>query len=953
MPSGSITMFMHRHPILGAAAKIAVALGGFGVGAIALSEPVHAQSETASAPTAAPAEPSWQANDDDFLFLQLVVDRYRLNYDVRGYQTDRGVCLDLADVIQSLDLPVRIDKKSRRATGWLFSEDQKFTLDRDSDTVQNVNTGRAPVAADIYDTPEGWCVNVDALSRWFGIDFRPDLFNAVVKLESDQDLPFIQAIERKSRAARLRGKSKEFDLSKFPTADMEYKVWRTPSLDVVAQAGYQAGGAVGGRDGASGRVELYAAGEALGASYTARLATDDQLTPQTVRVRAYRNDPTGNLLGPLKATQVAVGDVETMAGRLTAQTAVGRGAFVTNRPLGQSSRFDTTTLRGTLPVGWDAELYRNGQLIAFQDDRDDGRYEFIDVELFFGRNELEVVLYGPQGQIRRETTSVPIGMNQIEPGQTYYWGGIVQNERDLIDLGNGAQRAPPRWRGGVGVQRGLDQRTSAALGLQTLVFAGDRRNYAEGSVARSLGRLQLELSGAHEFGAGSVAEANAAGRFGRLNFGANALVTFGNFTSEFVTSELDYRAGLTFDTALRMGKFGLPIQGDFIHSKLANGSEVNEFLLTTSVNAGRVALSAQLDHQEQTASATSVAREETRLRFLANTRLKGFRLRGNATFLMGGPREGLDSADIRIDKDLDRDSELQVQLEYTERFDEFRIGAGYSRRFDKFSLRSDAFVTTQGGVGAQVQLAFSLGPNPTAGGIRVTHSKLARNGQADVTVFRDEDGDGVRDPGEDVIENVLVEAGLRSTDAVTGENGRALVDDLRPFRPVLVGVDESTLGDPFLAPAVKGIVVTPRPGVIGQIELPITPTGEIEGTLFNPSGVEQPGVQLELIDSRGSVAATTMSEFDGFFLLQKVPYGEYTLRVAEEAATKLAVQSTLTSEKLVNGLRVNRDQDVVRLGSIKLRLADSPKTREDGTDTIAAAPSPAAGPEPPPEAPLP
>ncbi|MEM9500293.1 MAG: carboxypeptidase-like regulatory domain-containing protein [Pseudomonadota bacterium] len=955
-------MSIHRHPILGAAANIAVAFSAFGVGAMALSAPTHARAEVAPVSvstqgsaqvSAAPAAQSWQANDDDFLFLQLVVDSYRLNYDVRGYQTDRGVCLDLADVIQSLDLPVRIDKKSRRATGWLFSEDQKFTLDRDSNTVQNVNNGRAPVASDIYDTPEGWCVNVKALSRWFGIDFRPDLFNAVVRLESEQDLPFIQAIERRSRAARLRGKSKEFDLSKFPTADMEYRAWRTPSLDVVAQAGYQTGGAVGGRDGASGRVELYAAGEALGASYTARVATDDQLVPQTVRVRAYRNDPEGNLLGPLKATQIAIGDVETLAGRLTAQTAIGRGAFVTNRPLGQSSRFDTTTLRGTLPAGWDAELYRNGQLIAFQDDRGDGRYEFLEVELFFGRNELEVVLYGPQGQIRREKTSVPIGMNQIEPGQTYYWAGIVQNERDLIDLGNGAQRAPPRWRGGVGVQRGLDQRTSAALGLQSLVFAGARRNYAEGAVARSFGRLQLELGGAHEFGAGSVAETNAAGRFGRFNFGANALVTFGNFTSEFVTDELDYRAGLTFDTSLRMGKFGLPIQGDFTHSKLANGSEVNEFLLTTSVNAGRVAISAQLDHQEQSASATSVARQDTRLRLLANTRLKGIRLRGNATFLLNGRQQGLDSANIRIDKELDRDSELQGQLEYTERFNEFRIAAGYSRRFDKLSLRSDAFVTSRGGVGAQVQLAFSLGPNPAAGGIRVTHNKLARNGQADVTVFRDEDGDGVHDPGEDVIKDVLVEAGLRSTDAITGENGRAIVDDLRPFRPVLVGVDESTLGDPFLAPAVKGIVITPRPGVIAQIELPITPTGEIEGTLFNPSGVEQPGVELELVDGRGNVTASTMSEFDGFFLLQKVPYGEYTLRVGEEAATTLAVQSILTSEKLVKGLRVSRDEDVVRLGSIKLRLADTADDPEIDMTTIAVAPPPASGALPLPEAPLP
>lgn len=919
-----------RNRILGAATNFAAALSAFGIGAATMPTKAYAQ-ESQSAPA------TWQANDDDFLFLQLVVDSYKLNYDVRGYQTDRGVCLDLADVIQSLDLPVRIDKKSRRATGWLFSEDQKFTLDRDSNTVQNVNNGRAPVSSDIYDTPEGWCVNVKALGKWFGIDFKPDLYNAVVRLESDRDLPFVQAIERRSRAARLRAKPKQFDLSKFPSAEMEYRPWRTPSLDVVARAGYQSGSTVGSRDGASGRLELYAAGEALGASYTARVATDDQLEPQTIRLRAYRNDPEGNLLGPLKATQVALGDVETLAGRLTGQTAIGRGAFVSNRPLGQASRFSTTTLRGVLPAGWDAELYRNDQLIAFQDDRGDGRYEFLEVDLFFGRNELEVVLYGPQGQIRREKTSIPVGFNQIEPGQTYYWAGVVQNDRDLIDLGNGVRNEPQKWRWGVGVERGLDKRTSAALGVQSLFFAGSRRTYAEGSVARSLGRLQVELSGAHEFGAGSVAELNTAGRFGRFNFGTNALVSFGNFTSEFANGNLDFRAGFNVDTSLKLGRFALPIQAEALHSKLTDGSEINELLLTTSVNAGRVAISAQLDHQQQTAGANSRARKDTRLRLLANTRLKGLRLRGNATFLLAGRNKGLDTVDIRADKSLDRDSDLQGQIEYMARQDEFRFSAGYSRRFEKFSLRGDAFVTSRGGVGANVQLAFSLGPDPVEGGIRVSHNKLARSGQAAVTVFRDDNGDGIRGPDEDYLKDVLVEAGLRTTDAYTGENGRAIVDDLRPFRPVLVGVDETTLGDPFLAPSTKGIVITPRPGVVQQIELPMSPTGEIEGLLLNPSGVEQPGAKLELLDRRGGVVAETISEFDGFFLFQKVPYGDYTLRVAEDAARKLAVRQELVNDKLSNGLSVTRDQDIVRLGPIKLRSERSKPESTEST-TIAAGP---------------
>ncbi|QIQ87486.1 carboxypeptidase-like regulatory domain-containing protein [Erythrobacter sp.] len=147
---------------------------------------------------------------------------------------------------------------------------------------------------------------------------------------------------------------------------------------------------------------------------------------------------------------------------------------------------------------------------------------------------------------------------------------------------------------------------------------------------------------------------------------------------------------------------------------------------------------------------------------------------------------------------------------------------------------------------------------------------------------------------------------------------------MRPFRPVLVGVDESTLGDPFLAPAVKGIVVTPRPGVMAKIDIPISPSGEVEGTLLSVSGTEQPGVALELVDERGNVVAETVSEFDGFFLFQRVPYGRYSLRVADEAARKLEVVQALPGPRGAAGFTIRQGEDIVRIGPIKLRSTDTP-----------------------------
>lgn len=884
-------------------------------GAIALA----AVALGASVPAA--AQNGWKASDDDAILVTFTVGKHELVNEVRGYQTDRGVCLDLGDVIQSFDLPVRLDRKSRRATGWLFAEDQTFTIDRDSNTVQNKNIGSAPVQDEIYDTAEGWCVRLEALSQWFGVGMTADLYNATIRVDNDAKLPFLEAIERRSRAARLRKPAPAFDLAAYPRADAEYRLWRTPSVDVNVQARASGGGSAGARR--TFRYEMTAAGELGKVSYTARLASDDRFQPQSLRLTAYRNQAEGGMLGPLDATQVAAGDIELPQGQLTGRTVVGRGAFVSNRPLGVSARFSTTTLRGPLPAGWDAELYRNGQLIAFQQEDGSGRYLFDEIDLQFGRNAFEVVLYGPQGQVRRVREDVPVGRQMIAPGQTHYWAGIVQHDRDVIELG-ARQRLPDsgQWRWGVGVERGLDERTSVALGYQSIVLGSRRRQYIEGNLQRSFGAMQVQLAAAHELGRGLFAEATALGELGPVSLAANIAWVAGRFRSDFGDDSLHYRGGLRADTSLKLGRFVLPIQAGISRIARRDGTSVNEWSLGTSARLLGTDLRAELRREAEGTAGAS----ETRLRLLASRRLFGLPLRAGADLILSGPDRGLDTARIATGKRLDEVSDLNFEAEYDRGTGTTDLSAGYTRNFKHFLLRADAGYGTNGTFGANLSLAFSLGPDPVRGGVRITSERLARNGQASVTVFRDDDGDGRLSAGESPLENVMVEAGLRFRDAVTAENGRTIVDGLSPFQPVLVGVDLASLDDPFLVPASKGVVVVPRPGVVTEVLLPITPSGEVEGTLMTGSGTAQPGAELELVDRAGAVVATTVSEYDGFFLFDRVPYGSYRLRLSAAVARQLQAAGEL-ADRIV----VGRANEIARLGLVRL---------EAGETTIARAGSP-------------
>ena len=541
--------------------------------------PVYGQESAVSSTS---ASSGWKANDDDALLLDLRIGKYRLGDSVRGYQTDTGVCVDLADTIMALDVPVRLDKKSRRATGWLFGEQEVFKIDRDQNMVQNVNNKRQLRPNELYDTPEGWCVNVDSLSEWFKIKFTPDLSNAVIIMDSDRKLPFQLAAERRERAAKVRPRA-EFDLGALPHAEQPYKFWRTPSADVVVSAG-------GIRDGSTGnnqfdvQYEIYASGEIGKASFDARLSSDSKGVPRSLRMRAYRTDPKGELLGPAKATQVAVGDISTFTTPLVAQSTVGRGAFISNRTVDRPDTFDRTSFRGELPVGWDAELYRNGQLLAFAESRDDGRYEFIDITLLYGQNAFEVVLYGPQGQIRRERKNVPVGMDSIPPEKTYYWAGFNQAGRDLINLGNPFVIENSGWRGTLGAERGIDAKTSISGALHSLRIEGQRYNYVEGSVRRAIGPTLAEISLAYSLSGGIAARGQLLGQVGNTNFRIETLWADNEFKSDLLEDNVNGRHRLTLNHFFKLGRSTLPVEVEARYRTRQNGNDTLELFSRVSYN---------------------------------------------------------------------------------------------------------------------------------------------------------------------------------------------------------------------------------------------------------------------------------------------------------------------------------------------------------------------------------
>ncbi|MGL5838252.1 MAG: MSCRAMM family protein, partial [Sphingorhabdus sp.] len=855
----------------------------------------------------------WKANDDDQLLLDVRAGKWRVGDGVRGYQTDAGICVDFADIIIAFDLPIRLDKKSRRATGWLFEENRTFTLDREAKQVQIMNKASVLSKSDIHDTPEGWCIDSKTLGRWLNVTLTPDLNDALLIVQADRKLPFELAEERKERAAKVRP-TIAFDLKALPQAKDPYRFWRTPSIDVVTSTGFARESR--GPAKFNARYDIFASGEIARASFDARLSSNDKGAPEAFRMRAYRTSVDANLLGPLKATHFGVGDVSLPTSFLGAQSSPGRGMFITNRPLARPDNFDRTSFRGELPDGWDAELYRNDQLIGYFQSRGNGRYEFLDIPLLYGQNCMEVVLYGPQGQIRRDVRMIPVGANSIPPRETYYWAGVQDAGRDLINFGNSDVQVYNGWRAGFGIERGLDAKTSIGAAAISSVYLGERNSYLEAMLRRAIGPTLVELASAANIDGGYALRGQMLGQFGEILVGVQSLWQFDGFQSEQYLPGLRQEHTLSFDHSLRIGAKSVPYGLNAVYRKWANGTYAYEAKARLSFNINKISASTDFIW-EQTKSAFGTdppARFDTILRL--SGRAGGLRLRGEARFALAGGDIGFKESRITGEWRANEKANWRAELGYDATNRRGRASFGYTRQFEKFALTGQVMAATDGAIAGQLSLAFSLGPNPYGEGLHMSADKLASSGQAAVLVYQDLNADGFKQQGEPIEKSVEITAGNTGRGRPTDERGQTLIAMLEPYVPILIGVDTESLPDPYMQPAYSGKVITPRPGVPIIVELPLVSSGEISGYLIKEGGKILGGVDIELLDKAGRRVKVTRSEYDGFFLFESVPYGEYGLRIAAIAANVVGIQTEIAAIA-----RLDKSNPTLDLGQILLKPA--------------------------------
>ena len=833
--------------------------------------------------------------DDNFLIVEIRLNDLQLSDALPAYLNQGSIMLPLGEFVRAVDFPITVRPENGTADGWFLHESQLFTFDlsRATAIVKGKRIPFSPALVGVIE--DDIFVDVRLLSKWFPIDINFDLSNLLVSLESREPLPVEQRLAREkfrekalSRGARTA--------KRFPKKDIPYKMIGWPITDSSMTFNFSKS-----ETGNTNAFEqtTFITGDIGRLNAEGFFASDQNQEFTQARIKVGRRDPSGHLLGKLRATDVAVGDLLTPQVPMISSTRLGRGVLISNMPLDQPTEFDRITLEGDLPVGWEAEVYRNEVLLDFRTSRADGRYVFEDVPLLFGVNVVRIAFYGPQGQYREETRQIRVDADQVKPGEHQYRVALNQHDRQVLlagdeDVADAGNRDKLRFFSEYAT--GISKTFSVAGGFSNLPIDGVAHQY-------------LNLSGRTSF-AGAFTRADivrdlSEGWAFKLAsrtslFGVNMIAEHDrlfDFVSEQFESSTDpteHETTLRMDGALNpVTAVHLPFSLTGDHSQVRSGDTSTSLSGRLSGALGAATMTKTLKWQldkTETSRTTSVDGS-----FLIGGRLGKIRVRGQLSYLLS-PAADLTSSSVsgdwKVNRSLNATAGVNVDLTET---GETTFSAGVNSDFDVAALGINLDYSTNNEINARLTLSFSTARDPRRPLLpTVASARMASRGAMSVRVFLDKDGDGKFGDGDEPLEGVQFRVDGSKKPQRTDAEGYAFITGIDVHTPINFTVDRGSLEDPYWAASPEGAEVVLRPGVTGEMQVAVVTTGEIDGTVYRRRGDwadPVADVNLQLLDAEGQVVKQVKSAYDGFYLLDFIRPGTYSLRIDPDQIERLDLQA--------------------------------------------------------------
>ena len=831
----------------------------------------------AAAP-AVPARPA-QGPESNLLLFEVRLGDQVLSDAVTAYQIGKDVYLPLGEMARLLTLAIRVTPGEGKASGYILQEERGFSLDVPGREINIAGRQEALDRSQVKLQADEIYAASRLLTRWLPVDFDVDMSSLTIKVKTREQLPLQARLARRERGQQSGYTGGYIDPG-YPRLSIPYRLADVPFIDQTASVSVARSGAH--REAESSytgylTTDLLGMEAALYASYNRRDPNSG------LRLTLGRNDPGAGLLGPLHARSALVGSVPLPGvANISGNSATGNGLALSNRPLDQPTRFDSHSLQGDLPPGWDVELYYNDALVGFQQSRPDGKYSFDDQPLIYGANEFRLVFHGPLGQLRVERQSFLLEQSAVPRGTVYY---DVAAHRD--EFGRERALAQMEW--------GVNEHLSASAGLLRIPVLQDEQRYTTLGLRGYLQSFILSGDLAQQSGGGRMAQLGLKTRLGNVSLSASR-TKLDDFSSEYFLPTFDpvrMRDELRADGML-VGSLGkdtplvFPLSLQLRRDALASGERNMEVQGRVSAYGAGLAVSNAL--RWQSLGGRSVADGQLQV----SRRVAGIGLSGQLQYLIL-PQTELGSVALAADRYFADGYVGNLGWVHTFGHGPNRMTASLNKSLGSYGLGLNAFYGNSHDYGAGVQLFMAMGLEPRAARVLTDAQPMANTGGASVRVFLDKNQNGAMDPEDEPIRGAgfTVNGGghLSRTDAA----GIAYLGRLPANQYVDIALDPNTLEDPQWQPRQKGVRIVPRPGKVAELDFAVGMTGEIDGTtyLLGKDGKRPIGdLKLELVDGTRKVVASMSSASDGYYVITGIFPGDYLLRIEPAQLKRLGLSDT-------------------------------------------------------------
>ena len=869
-------------------------------------------------------------SEDDLLILDLISPDIGLNQIIVGYGDRDKAFLPLREFVQALDFPIKTNAESGTATGWFISEDRSFELDIAKKSIRINNENLPWDSGAILIRDENIFVDQRTLSKWFPVDFELSFSNLSVSMTPRERLPVQDQLDREKKRIGLLDKR---DMSlRYPVEETQYKLFSFPVMDVSFTEGISAYNSE-----PFSRYYVLADGDLAAMGAEVFFSGDEDNWTKEARITLNRTDPDSKLLGPLNASEVFLGDVSPTSIPIIGSPDNERGVAIANGDINRSADFDSTRFEGNIQPGWDVELYRNGNLVKSLRAGNDGRYIFDNVDMFYGANSFQIVAFGPQGQQRVvEEKNINVGGDMLTPGKTYYSLSASQRNKTVLGLKERDDSAEESLRLNGKMEVGITEYLTATAGLSSVAFNDARHNYLQTGLNGGFSSFYGQADYIIDTEGGSALSVQGQVPLGPVNLKVKQESFFDFIAVDSTNEKIESRNSLGFSGRLPESSFSSPIvyslTNYYTFYENSESGRLNSYLAT---NIGPLRLSNKLGWNYSDTGKKDIPFVGN---FYASANIDDFRVTGGIRYAIGDESEINEyslSSTWRILDDLSASGNL---VQHTGATDRLNSNVGLDWDTGKVILSPSVSYDSEGGFGGFLRLSFSLGTDNINNDILLTSERRASKGAASALVYYDENNNKIFDQTDTPLPDVEIVARQSRKKATTNEQGVAYIANLKTFNPVDIEIDTETLEDPFWHPTTSGTAVVPRPGFTHTMEFPVVTTGEIDGTVFalNSNGEKQilSSIQLQIYNEENELVQTTNSDYDGFYLFEKVEPGTYNLRIRKSDLFRMNLTSADNIEIVINGDGTISNGNDIILHSLEKEAIPKTSTSDGEVDRV-------------------